>query len=239
MVLAVDGPASAGPLVAQTPMAETQDIEASPNHDRERIAKLRTTFDAWASCIRQDDTAVQWNEAHGAESNIIEERGRRADFIVIAQPTPSDDAATRHEFHAALFRTERPLLVVPNVSHKRFGRCVAIAWRDDSRTAKALIPALRVLAGAERVHLMVGVREGATVPAAPAVLQEHGITANLHVLPIGQQPFGKALLEKQHKLSADMLVMGAYVHAPLWRMIFGGVTKYVLDHVDVPVLMRY
>jgi nucleotide-binding universal stress UspA family protein len=36
-----------------------------------------------------------------------------------------------------------------------------------------------------------------------------------------------------------MLVMGAYAHNPLREMVFGGVTRYVLDHADVPVLMRH
>jgi nucleotide-binding universal stress UspA family protein len=42
-----------------------------------------------------------------------------------------------------------------------------------------------------------------------------------------------------HALGADMLVMGAYAHSPLREMIFGGVTRYMLDHADLPVLMRH
>ena len=220
-------------------MAEVGDVEASRKRDRRRIARLRTTFDAWASGARQAGITVQWNEVEGAESVIVEERGRRADVVVIARPTEDDDTPTRHEFQAALFHTERPLLVVPNVKSARFGRCVAIAWRDDSRTAKAVIPALRVLGGAAQVHLLAGVRERAAAPAVPAVLHDHGISASLHVLPIGPGPFGKALLEKLHEVGADMLVMGAYAHSPLREMIFGGVTRYMLDHADVPVLMRH
>jgi nucleotide-binding universal stress UspA family protein len=36
-----------------------------------------------------------------------------------------------------------------------------------------------------------------------------------------------------------MLVMGAYAHSPLREVIFGGVTRYMLDHADLPVLMRH
>jgi nucleotide-binding universal stress UspA family protein len=61
----------------------------------------------------------------------------------------------------------------------------------------------------------------------------------LHILPIGAGVFGRMLLEKLHELGADMLVMGAYAHNPLREMVFGGVTRYVLDHADVPVLMRH
>ncbi len=40
-------------------------------------------------------------------------------------------------------------------------------------------------------------------------------------------------------LGADLLVMGAYHHSALREMIFGGVTWYMLDHADLPVLMRH
>jgi nucleotide-binding universal stress UspA family protein len=33
--------------------------------------------------------------------------------------------------------------------------------------------------------------------------------------------------------------MGAYAHSPLHDLVYGGVTKFMLGHADVPVLMRY
>jgi nucleotide-binding universal stress UspA family protein len=239
IVLAVDTPPPGNPLAAEALMAEVGDVEGVLKRDRRRIASLKFAFDAWSNGAREAGITVQWAEVEGSASVVVEERGRRADYIVIAQPAPDDDAPTRHEFQAALFHTERPVLVVPKGKSTPFGRNVAIAWRDDSRTAKALIPALRVLGSAEQVHLLAGVRKGATAPGIPVVLQDHGIAARLHILPIGQDPFGKLLLGTLHELGADMLVMGAYAHTPLREMMFGGVTRYMCDHADVPVLMRH
>jgi len=59
------------------------------------------------------------------------------------------------------------------------------------------------------------------------------------VLPIGPGPFGQALLDKARELGADMLVMGAYVHSPLREALLGGVTRHMLAHADLPVLMRH
>ena len=213
VVLAVDAVRAANPLAGEALMAE--DVAAARGRKRGRAASLRASFDAWVS------------------------DARRADFVVIARPTPDDDASTRRAFQAALFHTERPVLVVPDGASARFGHRVAIAWRDDSRSVKAVIPAFRVLGGAAQVDLLAGVRECAAVPSVPSVLHDHGIGASLHVLPIGPDPFGKTLLEKVHGRGADMLVMGAYAHNPLREMIFGGVTRYMLDHADVPVLMRH
>ena len=119
------------------------------------------------------------------------------------------------------------------------GRCIAIAWRDEKRAVRAVLPALRWLAAAEKVHLLIGIRADAARPTMPRILLEHGIRAELHVLSLGSEPFGQTLLDKAQQLSADMLVMGAYAHSPLRELILGGVTRYMLTHADMPVLMRH
>ena len=174
----------------------------------------------------------------------VETRGSRADFIVVAQPGPADDRATRAAFEAALFRTERPVLmlppdVLPPGAAGAFGRRVAIAWRDDAQAIKALVPALRLLAGAEQIHLLAGVRPGTPAPAIPPVLVEHGLAATLHVLAIGGVPFGEMLLDRARELGADLLIMGAYTHSPLREKLLGGTTRSVLAHADLPVLLRH
>ena len=122
---------------------------------------------------------------------------------------------------------------------RRSGASIAIAWRDDGRAIKAVLPALRLLTGADQVHLLQGVRDGTHERPVPAVFQEHGVAAQMHVLPIGDGAFGQMLLDKAHALGADLLVMGAYGHNPLREMIFGGVTRHMLEHADLPVLMRH
>lgn len=239
IALAADTPPPSSPFMAEALMAEVGDIDAAHEQDLARLAALKTTFDTWAGDVRDAGIAVQWDEVPGPVNQAIEQRGRRADVIVIARPMDDDDATTRHGFQAALFRTERPILVVPPGPSAPFGRRVAVAWRDDGRTVKTLLPALRFLSGAEQFHLLAGVREATPRPSVPAVLMDHGINAELHILPIGAGVFGRMLLEKARELGADMLVMGAYAHNPLREMVFGGVTKYVLDHADVPVLMRH
>jgi nucleotide-binding universal stress UspA family protein len=183
---------------------------------------------------------VQHLQAGADVAAEVEARGSRADFMVLAQPAAQDDRATRDAFRAALFRTERPLLMVPSGRPvEAFGVRVAVAWRDDAQTLKALIPAIRLLGQAQEVHLLAGVRGGATTPAIPSVLVEHGVPATLHVLAIGSPPFGGQLLGLARELGADMLIMGAYAHSPLREMLLGGVTRHMLAHADLPVLMRH
>ena len=102
---------------------------------------------------------------------------------------------------------------------------------------KAVLAALRCLRQVATVLVLAGTRTGA--PVLPAIFAKHGITAELHALPIGPGVFGAALLNKAHELGADMLVMGAYQHSRLRELLLGGVTRYMLAHADVPLLMRH
>ena len=40
-------------------------------------------------------------------------------------------------------------------------------------------------------------------------------------------------------LGADLLVMGGYTHSRLRQLILGGVTRYVIGHAAMPVLLNH
>jgi nucleotide-binding universal stress UspA family protein len=234
-VLAVREPIEVSALAAEALMAEADSVVRARQQEQQRLNVLRSAFDKW---LETSGTEARWAEVEGSAPAIIGERGSSADLIVAGQPL-EDDRLARQVFSAALFGTDRPVLLVPPRSSAVFGRRVAIAWRDEKCAVKAVIPALRYLSGAEQVHVLIGVRSQAPEPAMPRVLLEHGISAERHVLPIGSEPFGQTLLKTAHQLGADMLVMGAYAHSPLRELILGGVTRYILEHADLPVLMRH
>jgi len=39
------------------------------------------------------------------------------------------------------------------------------------------------------------------------------------------------------EFDADLLCMGAYSHSRLRQLILGGVTRHVLEHATIPVMM--
>jgi nucleotide-binding universal stress UspA family protein len=45
------------------------------------------------------------------------------------------------------------------------------------------------------------------------------------------------LLEAAHLFACDLLAMGAYSHSRLRQQILGGVTRHVLEHPAIPVMM--
>ena len=58
-------------------------------------------------------------------------------------------------------------------------------------------------------------------------------------MPAEGGPAAERILTMAHALGADLLVMGAYAHGAWREALFGGVTRYVLAHADLPVLMRH
>ena len=204
--------------------------------EADRAAAVRTVFDGWAGSLPAG-VGADWIDVDGMAELVVEERGRRADWLVIQPPARRDYGTRWHALRAALFATDRPVLVVPAQSSADFGRGVAIAWRDDQRAAKAVLSALHCLTRAVSVFVLTGGRNAASAP--PAILAEHGVAATLHTLPSGAGAVGAALLARAHELGADMLVMGAYQHSALHELLLGGVTRHMLTHADLPVLMRH
>ena len=235
--LAVKEPVHISALQAEVLVMEGDALVARMDKEHERVAALETIYGQWLAEAGDIAQHTRWIEAEGNAAAVVGERGSRADVIVAGQPGDRG-RRIRQLFRAALFGTDRPVLMVPAGWHGTLGSCVAIAWRDDRPAARAVIPALRWLAAAERVHVLAGTRHGAR-PEMPKVLVEHGIRAELHALAIGSGPFGQTLLDTAHEIGADLLVMGAYTHSPLRELILGGVTQYMLDHADLPVLMRH
>lgn len=237
-------------LAIRLPPIETITADEVLTHEREarirgeeqrRADALRASFAAWAGTAATAPIVSEWFDVEGRADQVVAERGQRADVLVLKRPLARSTGPERQAIHAALFATDRPVLVVPPAMPSAgFGRRVAIAWREDARTVKAVLAALRWLGGAERIFVLAGTRPGAAISGMPAIVDEHGVEAELHLLPIsGQRAFGEVLLGKVRELGADLLVMGAFARHPIRSLILGGVTRYMLAHAEVPVFMRH
>ena len=220
----------------------TLEADQAVTHSQE--ASLRASEEAWAREVRA--MARRWEEqarlpvpakfieAEGDIAHLVGQIGRISSAAVLG--SAREPGKTRDALHAALFDTSRPVLIAPPESKAEFGRVVAVAWKDDARAPKAVLDAMPILAKAEAVHVL---RARVDVAVVPAVFSEHGIEATAHAVPDHDGPVGAQLLKLAHELGADLLVMGAYAHGEWREALLGGVTRYVLDHADLPVFMRH
>jgi nucleotide-binding universal stress UspA family protein len=49
---------------------------------------------------------------------------------------------------------------------------------------------------------------------------------------------GAGLLAAAKEFNCDLLATGAYAHSRLRQQILGGVTRYILGHATLPVMMH-
>ena len=176
----------------------------------------------------------------GPEEELIALRGRVADLIVVTRVAKDGDPGMRATLEGALLESGRPLFVTPPEGMAGPLSSAAIAWNGSAEVARAVSQALPLLAKAERVSVILieeGLRPGPSPRELIVYLARHGISAEIHDTQSNHLPTGQALLSDATALAADFLVMGAYTHSRLRRMIMGSATEHVLGAAELPVLM--
>ncbi len=141
----------------------------------------------------------------------------------------------------------RPVLVVPYAgTFARVGIRVLVAWDGTREANRALHDALPLIGDAEAVTVIyVGTREADLDRARTRLegvvqhLQRHGVMAHPEESPRNGISISDALLSRAADLGADMIVAGAYHHSHLRETLLGGVSRDLLDHITVPVLMSH
>ena len=126
----------------------------------------------------------------------------------------------------------------------KIGERITIAFDDSREASRAVFDAMDLLRNAKSVRLLsVGPppREGSNdaIPGAEmaATLARRGIACEVdHVTPDGRS-IGDVILGRVGDMGSDLLVMGIYGHSKLREFVFGGVTRHILRHMTVPVLV--
>ena len=178
----------------------------------------------------------------GAEDELIALRGRVADLIVVTRAPKDGDPSLRAMLEAAMLESGRPLFLVPPEGLTGSLDTAAIAWNGSAEATRAVAHALPLLAAADQVvAIMVeeGLRPGPTTEDLVEYLAWHDIVATIHALESDGHPTGEALLADAQHIGAGILVMGAYSHSRLRRMILGSATEYMLGAADMPVVMMH
>ena len=81
-------------------------------------------------------------------------------------------------------------------------------------------------------------RRGPLAPDLEQYLAAHRVTADRAAFQAVRNVVGAGLLAAAKEFGCDLLVMGAYSHSRLRQLILGGVTRHVLEHATVPLMMH-
>ncbi len=173
---------------------------------------------------------------------------KAADLAILGQyPGDDSDGVTWLRPDDLMIDSGRPVLVVPYAgTFEHVGRRVLVAWDGTREANRALHDALPLIAGAEAVTVIhVGEQQADLDHDRPWLerivrhLERHGIKAQPEETARGGIPISDVLLSRAADLGADCIVAGAYHHSHLRESLLGGVSRELLHHMTVPVLMSH
>ncbi|KQP67961.1 universal stress protein UspA [Methylobacterium sp. Leaf111] len=169
-------------------------------------------------------------------------RARLADLTVLDAEARELDL-DRDLIDGILFRSGRPLLVVPPGYETYAARRILVAWDGSARAARAANDALPFLRAAELVEVVsvVGEKDLSTSAAGAEFaphLARHGVTVSAVDVPVVGD-VAETLRVRAGEIGADMLVMGAYRHSRLQEWFLGGVTQSLLKRSPLPLYLSH
>jgi nucleotide-binding universal stress UspA family protein len=214
---------------------------------QEAAAEAKGRFTSWRTRNNLPETAggsldtcfAAWAEQIGEIETVVTRWGRLVDLIVVPKPALSAIQAHRC-FDAAVFGSGRPTLVAGDETHFDVTDHIMIAWNGSLEASRAVFGAMPLLHLAGRVSIFA-VPQYDIEDVDPADLAEylswHGIRAHPIAGPKGEHATGAALVSAASEQQACLIVMGAYTHSRLRQSFLGGVTRHLLAHAPVPLLM--
>jgi nucleotide-binding universal stress UspA family protein len=189
-----------------------------------------------------------WREQQGLLARTVALNARYADLAILGQPQPPKspgDEASALPADVAL-TAGRPVLIVPYIGVSTPpGSHVLIGWNASREATRAVNDAIPLLQHAKKVTVLTieepGSRGHGEVPGADISLHlaRHGVRAEAAQTVASDFDVGDVLLSRTADLGADLIVIGAYGHSRVREALLGGVTRHLLRHMTVPVLMSH
>jgi nucleotide-binding universal stress UspA family protein len=204
--------------------------------------EARAAFEALTA---GDGFTAEWREVEGETADHLALHARYADITIIGQGENGDDEPGLAD--ALVLQVGRPVLVVPSAgSFATVGEQVLVAWNAGREATRAVHDALPLLRRARRTRVVVVNPGGGTsghgdIPGADIGLHlsRHGVNAVCERISADDIGTGALLLSRAADEGADLIVMGAYGHSRLSELVLGGVTRHILRHMTVPVLLSH
>ncbi len=233
------------PLIAPMEIPDPMAVEALQKAAQEETRRVEAIF---RDKMDGEGLSYEWRSyisSAGYGSDSVLQCARASDLIIACQPDERTGGDGSADIDSLLHDTGRPLLLIPYaISEPQPIRRALIAWNGSKEAARAAFDAIPFLRSAESVEIFsvdppgmprqAPELAGADIAAA---LSRHGVQVALRTEENCQIPTAAAIENRLTEKGVDLLVMGGYGHSRWWEMLFGGVTRSILESMTAVTLL--
>lgn len=169
------------------------------------------------------------------------------DLVVVGNGETGGGLPEDWSAEEALLASGVPFLIVPDEWRPKlpggpFGRIV-IGWNATREARRAVADALPLLKRTSFVWILVvdaeengrhGEEPGADIAHH---LSRHGVEVMVVQLGSNRSSVAEVVLDFASSVEADLVVIGAFSRSRMVEAVFGGVTRHLVDHAPVPLLI--
>jgi nucleotide-binding universal stress UspA family protein len=229
----------------------TGELVAAVEHEAAAAAAdAGAAFDAWRTRhglppdrerVGLNGVSVSWHERTGMPGPILRDAARFADLVVMRGLGPNGPVDGDAMLEAVLFDAGRPVLLSPTAAPASLFEGALIAWAGGREEVRAIAAALPLLSRMKQVAIRTigAAHEDAHTEDLIAYLRHHGVAATAAQMQPGGKTVSETLLSEAKATQASLLVMGGYHHSRTREAVFGGTTRQIISHVELPVLLAH
>lgn len=235
------------PSVVVGPYPEMFAFPDAINDFRMRATEKAATMEArFREELRRNGVNGDWEVATGTPSTVVVRRTRSTDLVVLRQTDPDEGGPVRWAdlIEDVLMGSGRPVLLVPYAGRfETIGKNVLIGWDGSREATRAAHDMLPLVAPNTKVTVLTIQHTGRSQNELPGIelaghLARHGLAVTTaRTVRDASIQNADVLLSYASDTGADLLVVGGYGHSRAREVLLGGVTRSLLDHMTLPVLM--
>ncbi len=219
----------------------------SLHHDenKEEAIKYKEKFIDHINTLKKSDSDLsdlkyKWLSEELENQKYLGDLSRVYNVVIISRPYQELQSASLSSIQTILFDGGRPVMLIPMNKQIDIGREVVISWNCTTESSRAVFAALPILKKANNVTILTVekvITDGPSGEQVSELLASHGIDAKPVTISGDEKKIGDAILDFSESVDADLIVKGAYTQSRLREIIFGGATRHLMLHSEIPIYL--
>ena len=219
----------------------------SLHHDenKEEATKYKERFIDHINTLKKSDSDLsdlkyKWLSQELENQKYLGDLSRVYNVVIISRPYQELQSASLSSIQTILFDGGRPVMLIPMNKQIDIGREVVISWNCTTESSRAVFAALPILKKANNVTILTVekvITDGPSGEQVSELLASHGIDAKPVTISGDEKKIGDAILDFSKSIDADLIVKGAYTQSRLREIIFGGATRHLILHSEIPIYL--